>query len=148
MDGIELLYPTCLHTCRKSIPADITAHMMTSSNGNISRVTGPLCGEFTGHRWISLTKAGDAELLCFFWSTPWINGWVNNREAGDLGSHRAHYDIIVMQRWPFLCCWSFVRIIRKWLVHSSYKRPVIRSEFHIMKSWVTSINMVYRSMNK
>ena len=24
--------------------------MMTSSNGNISRVTGPLCGEFTGHR--------------------------------------------------------------------------------------------------
>ena len=24
--------------------------MMTSSNGNISRVTGPLGGEFTGHR--------------------------------------------------------------------------------------------------
>ena len=24
--------------------------MMTSSNGNIFRVTGPLCGEFTGHR--------------------------------------------------------------------------------------------------
>ena len=24
--------------------------MMTSSNGNILRVTGPLCGEFTGHR--------------------------------------------------------------------------------------------------
>ena len=23
--------------------------MMTSSNGNIFRVTGPLCGEFTGH---------------------------------------------------------------------------------------------------
>ena len=26
----------------------IRAHMMTSSNGNIFRVTGPLCGEFTG----------------------------------------------------------------------------------------------------
>ena len=25
-------------------------YMMTSSNGNIFRVTGPLCGEFTGHR--------------------------------------------------------------------------------------------------
>ena len=24
--------------------------MMTSSNGNIFRVTGPLCGAFTGHR--------------------------------------------------------------------------------------------------
>ena len=30
-----------------------------------SRVTGPLCGELTGHRWISLTKASDAELWCF-----------------------------------------------------------------------------------
>ena len=26
--------------------------LMTSSNGNIFRVTGHLCGEFTGHRWI------------------------------------------------------------------------------------------------
>ena len=42
--------------------------MMTSSNGNISRVTGHLCGEFTGHRWIPSTKAGDAELWCFLWS--------------------------------------------------------------------------------
>ena len=31
--------------------------MMTSSNENILRVSGPLCGEFTGHRWISRTKA-------------------------------------------------------------------------------------------
>ena len=30
-------------------------HMMTSSNGNIFRVTGHLCGEFTGHRWIPHT---------------------------------------------------------------------------------------------
>ena len=27
---------------------NFTPHMMTSSNGNIFRVTGPLCGEFTG----------------------------------------------------------------------------------------------------
>ena len=26
----------------------------------------------------------------------WINGWVNNREAGDLRRHRTHYDVIVM----------------------------------------------------
>ena len=42
--------------------------MMTSSNENIFRVTGPLCGEFTGHRWIPLTKASGAELWCFLWS--------------------------------------------------------------------------------
>ena len=42
--------------------------MITSSNGNIFRVTGPLCGEFTGQWWIPLTKASDAELWCFLWS--------------------------------------------------------------------------------
>ena len=45
-----------------------SAPMMTSSNGNIFRVTGPLWGESTGHRWIPLTKASDAELWCFLWS--------------------------------------------------------------------------------
>ena len=46
-------------------------HMM-SSNGNISRVqvAGPLCGEFTGHRWIPCTKASDADLWCFLSSVP------------------------------------------------------------------------------
>ena len=43
--------------------------MMTSSNGNIFRVTGHLCGKFTGPRWISRTKASDAELWCFLWFT-------------------------------------------------------------------------------
>ena len=36
--------------------------MMTSSNGNILRTTGPLWGESTGHRWIPLTMASEAEL--------------------------------------------------------------------------------------
>ena len=40
--------------------------MMTSSNGNIFRVTGPLCGEFSGLRWIPRTKASDAELFFAF----------------------------------------------------------------------------------
>ena len=26
----------------------------------------------------------------------WTNGWANNREAGDLKRHRAHYNVIVM----------------------------------------------------
>ena len=70
--------------------------MLTSSNVNIFRVTGPIRGEFTGHRWIPYAQASGAELWCFLWSAPWINGWVNNRKAGDLRRHRAHYDVIVM----------------------------------------------------
>ena len=37
-------------------------NMMTSSNGSIFRVSGNLCGEFTGHRWIPRANASDAEL--------------------------------------------------------------------------------------
>ena len=29
-------------------------------------------------------------------SFGWINGWVNNREAGDLRRYGAHYDVIEM----------------------------------------------------
>ena len=70
--------------------------MMTSSNGNIFRVTGPSCGEFTDHRWIPPHKGqwGGALMFSLIWA--WINDWVNNREAGDLRHHRAHYDVIVM----------------------------------------------------
>ena len=69
---------------------------MTSSNGNIFRGTGPLCGEFTGHRWIPITKANDTEIWCFFFICAWIKGWVNKREAGDSRRHRAHYDVTAM----------------------------------------------------
>ena len=44
--------------------------MMTSSNGNISCITGPLWWQSTGHRWIPLTKAKNLELWCFLWSAP------------------------------------------------------------------------------
>ena len=54
------------------LPITNTIHwsnnMMTSSNGNIFRVTDHLCGEFTGPRWILRTKASDVELWCFLWS--------------------------------------------------------------------------------
>ena len=35
-----------------------------------------------------------ALMLCLI--CAWINGWVNNLEAGDLSCHHAHYDIVVM----------------------------------------------------
>ena len=34
--------------------------------------------------------------LIFSLICTWINGWVNNREAGDLRRHRAHHDVTVM----------------------------------------------------
>ena len=56
--------------CHCSVYPYYLRSMMTSSNGNIFRVTGPSCGEFTGHRWIPRTKASNAELWCFLWYAP------------------------------------------------------------------------------
>ena len=34
--------------------------------------------------------------LAFSLICVWINGWVNNRKAGDLSRYRAHYDVTLM----------------------------------------------------
>ena len=39
--------------------------------------------------------------LMFSLICTWINGWVINREAGDLRRHRAHYDVTVMPLWIY-----------------------------------------------
>ena len=44
--------------------------MMTLSNGNIFRITGPFWWESTGHRWIPLTKPSQAEIWCFLLCAP------------------------------------------------------------------------------
>ena len=74
----------------------ITDNMMTSPNRNIFRVTGHLCGEFTGHRWIPSTTQRPVTLsLMFSLICSRINGWVNNGEAGDL---RRLYCVLWRQR--------------------------------------------------
>ena len=45
---------------------------------------------------IHRSPASDAELWYFLWSAlERSNVWVNNRDAGDLRRHRAHYDVTV-----------------------------------------------------
>ena len=34
--------------------------------------------------------------LTFSLISAWTNGWVNNRDAGDLRRHRAHYDVAII----------------------------------------------------
>ena len=68
--------------------------MMTSSNGNIFRVTGLLyIYRFPVN---SPHKGQSRGLWCFSSICARINGWVNNGKAGDLRRHRAHYDVTIM----------------------------------------------------
>ena len=60
-------------------------------------VTGPLCGEFAGHRCILLTKASDAD-LSFYLFCAWTNGSANHQNASDSRRHCALYHVTVMQQ--------------------------------------------------
>ena len=74
-------------------------NMMTSSNGNIFRVTGPLCWELLGfHRSpVNFPHKGQWRgALMFSLICAWINGLVCNLGTGDLRRHSAHYDVTVM----------------------------------------------------
>ena len=70
-------------------------HIMTSSN---FRVTGPLWGEFTGHRWIPLTMASEAEFDIFYLhlnkrlrKQSW--GWSFETQSGSLWRH-CNYQLV------------------------------------------------------
>ena len=49
----------------------------------------PNTDEFLSQR--PVTQSFDVFLIC-----AWTNAWVNNRDAGGLRRHRAHYTAIVM----------------------------------------------------
>ena len=68
--------------------------MMTSSNGNILRVTGP--SPVTGN---SLHKGQWRGALMFSLSWAWIHGWANNRKVDAL---RCHYDVIIMKTYSVI----------------------------------------------
>ena len=76
-------------------------NMMTSSNGNIFRITGPLWGKSTLRDGYPLTKASGAELWFF---CAWTNSWANDRDAGDLRRHRAYHDVTLMSLCLLLAC--------------------------------------------
>ena len=71
-------------------------------------VNSPLKGQWRGALMFSLVCA-------------WINGWVNNREAGDLIRHRAHYDVIVMwSHWSACHMYISWDALFKWAPNNSW----------------------------
>ena len=74
---------------------EISLLIMTSSNENIFRVTGPcwenppITGGFPSQRQVM-------QSFDVFFDLCLNNGWANNRDAGDLRRHCAHNDLTVM----------------------------------------------------
>ena len=56
-------------------------------------------------------------VLMFSLICAWINAWVNNREAGDLRRHHAHYDVTVMIRLKVLVSVQVSSAVRNsWII--------------------------------
>ena len=75
-------------------------HTMTLSNVNISALLTFCAGNSpcVTVNYPHKSQWRGAFIYIYILSAPWITGWVNNREAGDLRRHRAHYDVIMMTR--------------------------------------------------
>ena len=89
--------------------------------------------------------------LMFCLICAWINGWVNNREAGDLRRHRAHYDVIVMINFEGLPAEQANRLQGNSQVWSGgrgepdYKQGMVNSRLTIQTLSVTSKNSAFTS---
>ena len=83
---------SCL--CLDNRPKNVFT-MMTSSNGNIFRFTHFVRGIHRSP--VNFPHKGQWRgALMFSLICAWANGWVSNRNTGDLRRHCAHYDVTVM----------------------------------------------------
>ena len=65
--------------------------------------------------------------LMFSLICVWINGSVNNREAGDLRRHRAHYDVIIMM---IICLQFGAKHVSLYCVFISYMVVHVHGNVH------------------
>ena len=123
---------------------------MTSSNGNIFRVTGQLCGEVTGHRWIRRTKASDvffdlcpnkrlSKQSCGWFETPsrllWRHCNVDSNSFLALLNHRGQID-----DFPLVCQVINSQSIIFWSEFSMTRLKYIslyQNPFHVHVPYVT-----------
>ena len=79
-------------------------------------------------------------VLIFSLICAWINNWVNNREAGDLRRHRAHYDVTVViigTATLVLCIYAkslepiWLNILRPWHICPHFQDGIFKCIFLI-----------------
>ena len=119
------IYTNRWHVMSHPCTQQFNGGMMTSSNGNIFRVTGPLCGEFTGHWWIPLTKASDTELWCFLLSC--LNKRLSKQSWGwwfDTTSRALWRHCIGLAELPMK--------LRLWWIITFHKKLWVQLHFHAL----------------
>ena len=121
-------------------------HQMEAFSAQLTLCAGnsPVHGEFPAQsQW---RGAFMLSLICL-----WINGWVNNREAGDLRRYRAHYDVTVMCILTItlevacepLCDSAVNSIMSQFVDRNAHYNDVIMST---IASQITSLTIVYSTV--
>ena len=86
--------------------------------------------------------------LMFSLICAWMNGWVNNREVGDLKRQHAHYDVTVMNR-AFVSCVKICRghfLTKLWEGNEVPNWITIESLFVEWRPWL--VCSLYNVLNK
>ena len=87
LQWVDLLCCVIAHSWWRHQMETFSALLALSVGNSPVPVNSPHKGQWRGVLMFSLIYA---------WIDQRINGWVNNREAGDLRRHRGHYDVNVM----------------------------------------------------
>ena len=97
ISNIDDYKPTIRHTWWRHQMETFSALLAICAGNSPVPVTSPHKGQWRGALMFTLICAR-------------INGWVNNRETGDLRRFRAHYDVIAMGK-NELSTWKFLRVV-------------------------------------
>ena len=123
--------------------------MMTSSNGNIFRVTGPLCGEFTGDRWpmtrsfdvffdLRLNKPLSKQSWSWWFETPSRSLWRHNNAP----EWQPPVGFRQLFRWRFRISSADTTIYDAnpfWFVLINTRRIIFQSSYELLHSRQISI---------
>ena len=113
---------------------------MTSSNGNIFRVTGQLCGEFTSLRWIPRTRPVTRSFDVFFdlrlnerlSKQSW--GWWLETSSRPLWRHS---NVDVLPLWCFFC--DGVTVVVASVAHNECKNTISLFSHNILHHWNSKV---------
>ena len=114
-------------------------------------VTGPLGGECTGHGWISLAKASDAELWYFLWfapeqtvqqtmETPRRSSW---RHCSALHEKINWFSIL----WSYDIMFSYNTLVQKYTAILNLDNPGEYFAYKHMKQWKRTLVPITISIN-
>ena len=112
---------------------------MTSSNGEKNSVLLALCARNSPVTGEFPQKGQWRRALMFSLICAWLNGWVNNCDAGDLRRHRGHYDVTIMSsgscnystRLVHLCTYFTGHTVPGWLTQLSREYHALTTLFSV-----------------